>query len=88
MELNPLWEWMAPGIWGLGEFAPSAAPIVAAAAAWAAVRTLRLRTRVDHADQWWKRVEHASKLLDSGNQALHATEKACWKSRPELLRLS
>lgn len=73
MEIDSLWEWMGPGIEGLGAFAPAVAPIVAAAAAWAAVRTLRLRTRVDHADQWWKRVEYAILLLDSENQALHAT---------------
>ncbi|MER8025366.1 hypothetical protein [Glutamicibacter protophormiae] len=69
MEINSLWEWMAPGVEGLGQFAPAVAPIVAASAAWAAVRTLRLRTRVDHADQWWKRAEYAIKLLDSENQA-------------------
>ena len=79
MELNPLWEWVAPGIEGLGEFAPSAALVVAAAAAWAAVRTLRLRNRVDHADQWWKSVEYAIKLLDSGNQTLYATGKGLLK---------
>ncbi|HAY43895.1 MAG TPA: hypothetical protein DCY59_10270 [Micrococcaceae bacterium] len=49
---------------------PFLTPIVAGVAAWIAIRTLKLRIRVDHADQWWKRVQYGvDKALESGGKS-------------------
>jgi len=55
--LERLWEWMAPGISALAAAAPIAVPIVTLIVAVAALRTFRLRVRVDHAEQWLKRMQ-------------------------------
>lgn len=61
MGWNEIWVAMTPAVDALAVAAPIGTPIVAGIAAVAAIRTLRLRIRVDHADQWWKRVEFAVK---------------------------
>lgn len=44
---------------------PFLTPAVAVIAAFIAIRTLNLRARVDHADQWWKRAQYGiDKALD------------------------
>lgn len=57
--LDGMWVWMTPGVNALAVLAPLGTPVVAAVAAAAAIRTFRLRVRVDHADQWWKQLNFA-----------------------------
>lgn len=44
--------------------APAATLVIAALVAMAAFGTLWLRLRVDHSDQWWKRIEYAINLAN------------------------
>lgn len=54
---DSLWEWMTPGMTALAAVAPIAVPIVTLFVAVAALRTFKLRVRVDHAEQWLKRMQ-------------------------------
>ena len=54
-----LWAGMTPGVDALAVVASVGTPLVAAVAVFAAIRTFRLRARVDHVDQWWKQVNFA-----------------------------
>ncbi|MCW4466769.1 hypothetical protein OK351_14845 [Glutamicibacter sp. MNS18] len=60
--MNELWEWMTPGVEALASAAPIATPLIAGLAAWAALRTFKLRSRIDYAEEWWKRVQYALDL--------------------------
>lgn len=50
--------------------APAATLVIAALVAVAAFGTLWLRLRVDHSDQWWKRVEYAVNLANKQDAPL------------------
>lgn len=50
--LNSIWTWMTPGVQALASWGALLPASVGFIAALAALRTFRLRTRVDHADQW------------------------------------
>ncbi|MGP9649103.1 hypothetical protein CIK76_07120 [Glutamicibacter sp. BW80] len=50
--------------------APAATLVIAALVAVAAFGTLWLRLRVDHSDQWWKRVEYAVNLANKRDAPL------------------
>ena len=59
---------MTPGVEALAVAAPIATPVVAGLAAWAAFRTFNLRSRIDYAEEWWKRAQYALELSLGDNQ--------------------
>lgn len=67
--LNSIWTWMTPGVQALASWGALLPASVGFIAALAALRTFRLRTRVDHADQWWKRVQYGLELAKSDSIA-------------------
>ncbi|NAZ16703.1 hypothetical protein [Glutamicibacter soli] len=62
---NSAWIWMTPGISALASWGAILPALVGFIAALAALRTFKLRARVDHADQWWKRVQYGIELAKS-----------------------
>lgn len=57
--ITEFWGWFEPGVKALAPAAPLLALALTAVLAIAAYFTFRLRTRVDHVDQWWKQVNVA-----------------------------
>lgn len=57
--LHTIWVWMTPGVHALPLAAPALTPVIATIAVVYAIKNWQLRVKVDHADQWWKRVQYA-----------------------------
>lgn len=63
-----LWGWFAPGVAAVKDAAPFASALAVTVAAGVALWTLRLRIRVDDADQWWKRAQYGIDLIHRGDK--------------------
>lgn len=61
--VNGVFQWMHPGAQALAAVAPIGTLVAVGTASFLAYRTLRYRTRVDDADQWWKRAQYGIDLV-------------------------
>ncbi len=61
--VDAVFKWMHPGAVALAVVAPIGTLIAVGTASILAYRTLRYRTRVDDADQWWKRAQYGIDLV-------------------------
>lgn len=59
LGITEFWGWFEPGVKAFAPAAPLLALALTSVLATAAYFTFRLRTRVDHVDQWWKQVNVA-----------------------------
>lgn len=62
------WGWFAPGMEAIKNVAPLGSFLAVSLASWAALRTLRLRSKIDDADQWWKRAQFGIDLIHRSAQ--------------------
>ncbi|MCW4464338.1 hypothetical protein OK351_02275 [Glutamicibacter sp. MNS18] len=78
--LDGIWQWMTPGMEVAREYLPVFTPflalIVASTVAFIGLWTFRLRVRVEHADQWWKREQYALELTRHEHQLMRRTAVA------------
>lgn len=73
--LHSVWCWLGPGGEALALVAPVGNFLAVAAASFVALRSLRLRMRIDDADQWWKRAQYGIDLLHKSNKEKAAGAK-------------
>lgn len=65
--MDEFWNWYAPVTAELIRLAPILTLVVGALAAGVALRTFILRSRLDVADEWWKRVQFALEKTTSAD---------------------